>query len=379
MAQGAPPYSNLPPYPAMLKITQQDPPNVPESFSKEFRDFIRQCLTKDVSKRPRINELIKHPFIKKGATKTSHLISLIQKHQQSKKFDVSGKDLSDDEEFDQFSQHKEDKQKKNQRDVSVEWTFGTAATDDEDDEKDINYNGNLYDDKGDFDDGTFFRTTTDHKEKLQEAANGYQSDDNVEFDGGTMVRTGGGTAIDNDNENGDQYASDNTDEFNTNETYQKIKNTTKVKTTSLNSLNIRVPKPKFSNAPSSISYSIGIQTIGIETFDKSTQTHMDNKNNNHQYNNTVSDLVGVYGDIDGLFNVLANHIDNDGQKHLEILREKVKKLTHMKITERKMSKAESANSIQIARDRIQQIRQRRADLKQKHNKVKPIDENDTAK
>eukprot|EP01083_Nonionella_stella_P254429 874281_1 len=248
--------------------------------------------------------------------------------------------------------------------------------DDDDDDDDMNYNGNLYDDKGDFDGGTFFRATTDHKEKLQEAANGYQSDDNVEFDGGTMVRTGGGTAIDNDNENGDQYASDNTDEFNTNETYQKIKNTTKVKTTSLNSLNIRVPKPKFSNAPSSISYSIGIQTIGIETFDKSTQTHMDNKNNNHQYNNTVSDLVGVYGDIDGLFNVLANHIDNDGQKHLEILREKVKKLTHMKITERKMSKAESANSIQIARDRIQQIRQRRADLKQKHNKVKPIDEND---
>eukprot|EP01084_Bolivina_argentea_P261544 442022_1 len=196
MAQGAPPYSNLPPYPAMLKITQQDPPNVPESFSKEFRDFIRQCLTKDVSKRPRINELIKHPFIKKGATKTSHLISLIQKHQQSKKFDVSGKDLSDDEEFDQFSQHKEDKQKKNQRDVSVEWTFGTAATDDEDDEKDINYNGNLYDDKGDFDDGTFFRTTTDHKEKLQEAANGYQSDDNDKFDGGGIHDTDDENTID---------------------------------------------------------------------------------------------------------------------------------------------------------------------------------------
>ena len=58
---------DMPPYPAMLEITQQDPPNVPESkFSKDFRDFIRQCLIKDVKKRPRINELLKHPFLKKA-------------------------------------------------------------------------------------------------------------------------------------------------------------------------------------------------------------------------------------------------------------------------------------------------------------------------
>eukprot|EP01083_Nonionella_stella_P118641 354250_1 len=133
MAMGAPPYSSLPPYPAMLKITQQDPPNVPESkFSVEFRDFIRQCLIKDVEKRPRINELLKHSFVQK-AGKTSHLVQLIQQHQQNKQME-----LSERSETDQFEEQKGDfnaltvgtsmKKRKNQRDFSVEWTFGTAGS-----------------------------------------------------------------------------------------------------------------------------------------------------------------------------------------------------------------------------------------------------------
>eukprot|EP00483_Globobulimina_turgida_P007991 UN08007 len=176
-----------------------------------------------------------------------------------------------------------------------------------------------------------------------------------------MVRTGGG-----DNDGSD-------DGFDADTTYLKIRSSMKV------NQNICVPVPKLKNSLSTISYSIGIQTIGIETFDKCTQTPTQNHHNRPGDNDSVSGLVGIYKDIDDLFNVLTNHIDNDGQTHLELLREKVKKLTHMKITERKMSKKESANSIQIARDRIQQIRQRRAEVKQKHSKVKPIDENDTKK
>eukprot|EP00487_Bulimina_marginata_P004948 TRINITY_DN22178_c0_g1_i1.p1 TRINITY_DN22178_c0_g1~~TRINITY_DN22178_c0_g1_i1.p1 ORF type:complete len:117 (+),score=17.81 TRINITY_DN22178_c0_g1_i1:50-352(+) len=98
-------------------------------------------------------------------------------------------------------------------------------------------------------------------------------------------------------------------------------------------------------------YSIGIQTIGTDTFDKSTQTvknenDANNMNPDHKTNNTVSDLVGVYKDIDDLFNVLTNHTDNAALKHLESLRAKVKKLTHMKITERKMGSTESDKQYQ---------------------------------
>merc|ERR1712154_473144 len=139
-----------------------------------------------------------------------------------------------------------------------------------------------------------------------------------------------------------------------------------------------------SDTPSNVVYSIGIQTVQTPTFHKATQTQTicnDDNDGNNTNQDTVSDLVGIYKDIDDLFNVLSNHLNGDeGQKHLESLRDKVKKLTHMKITERKMSKTESANSIKIARDRIQQIRQRRATLKQKHSnkgtKVQTIDEND---
>eukprot|EP00483_Globobulimina_turgida_P008997 UN09015 len=147
------------------------------------------------------------------------------------------------------------------------------------------------------------------------------------------------------------------DGFDADATYLKIRSSMKV------NQNIAVP-PKLQNSLSSISYSIGVQTMGTETFNKSTQTQTGHYENKHGDNDSVSGLVGIYKDIDDLFNVLTNHIDNDGQTHLESLREKVKKLTHMKITERKMKK-ESANSIQIARDRIQQITKRKAEVMQK--------------
>merc|ERR1712129_483672 len=93
---------------------------------------------------------------------------------------------------------------------------------------------------------------------------------------------------------------------------------------------------------------MGIQTSGIQTFDKSTQTKKrDNEQTNGsddqkesvQSGHTVSDLVGVYKDIDDLFNVVSGHTDQIGRGHLETLRERVKTLTHMKITERKRGRS----------------------------------------
>ena len=420
MAMGAPPYSHLPPYPAMLQITQQESANVPDDqFSAELRDFIAQCLTKDVKKRPRIQELAKHPFLEK-AQKTSQLMALIQQHKSP---NIHNSDTEDSEfESDQFSEQKNDfnaltrgisaktgsnKKKRGihrQRDVSVEWTFGTAASGgmvtprpytpdvdyvDEEEENPFNHASTKYlmpgastsnvhkrnsmnlgayqDEYGpmtdddddlddDFDGGTFLRDDDDeHKIKLEEAANQLNK---------------------HKKNNKGKNGWDASDEFDIGFDYKKIRLSMKQGTNAL------LPKPRLKNDVTSVvSYSIGVQTEDTETFDQQTQTQTQTVESSQECNNnnksdTVSDLVGVYKDMDDLFNLLTSHVDEDGLEHLESLREKVKKLTHMKITERRQSSHESANSIKIARDRIQQIRKRRATLKEKHSKMKQVDKNE---
>merc|ERR1712228_167686 len=206
------------------------------------------------------------------------------------------------------------------------------------------------DDDDDFDGGTFLRDDDEHNRKLQEAMDG------SEFNGGTMAKM-----------------KDVSDEFDIGFDYKKIRLSMK------QSSNALLTKPRLRNDVTSVvSYSIGIQTDNMQTFDKQTQTDAENEESKHTNSgsDTVSDLVGIYKDMDDLFNVLTQHIDESGLEHLESLRGKVKKLTHMKITERKMSSNESANSIKIARDRIQQIRKRRATLKEKHGKMHTVKESD---
>jgi len=416
MAMGAPPYSHLPPYPAMLKITQQAPPTVPESlFSTEFRDFIHHCLIKDVTKRPRINELLKHPFLQ-NAKKTSHLVPLIQKRQQTKNNQPElSEEEEEEEESDQFEQKSDfgsmvrnninnmKRTSNKRRDISVEWTFGTRDSallspnkfnDDlydgygqiqytprpDDDEHEAMFGAEdegshdeehehpADDDMDDaFDGGTMIRAPTDHKAKLAELANKPQGDEANDiaedddedglFEGGTMYRNNEDDFKAYVNNGAPRQMSMGSDDS---QNFEKVHNEQpNIKGNHVSHSNsIKVPKPKLKNNLSIVTYSIGVQTVGTQTFDKATQTQ----------NNTVSDLVGVYKDIDDLFSELSEHVDDAGQPHLDSLREKVKKLTHMKITERKQSKSESAKSIKVARDRIQQIRQRRADLREKHNK-----------
>merc|ERR1712228_742916 len=162
------------------------------------------------------------------------------------------------------------------------------------------------------------------------------------------------------------------DEFDIGFDYKKIRLSMKQSSNAL----LSSTKPRLRNDVTSVvSYSIGTQTDDIETNEQQIQTEEDDesKHANSSSSDTVSDLVGVYKDMDDLFNLLTSHIDESGLEHLENLRGKVKKLTHMKITQRKQSSNESAKSIKIARDRIQQIRQRRATLKEKNNqKIKPV-------
>lgn len=488
MATGAPPYSNLPPYPAMLKITQQEPPNVPESkHSKEFRDFISQCLIKDVKQRPKVQELVKHPFLQINAT-TRELMTLIMRQSSNATGTTFTDDrfadeaLDEDDNFDPNSLRMMNglmgKKRKSHNEMSVQWEFSSQYTDNRSTPKPQDYdeqyyleNGfpaadphkihlmtpshrqssgsrlnrgqmtpnsgfvlqspvthqqgsgnrlgsvsppNLYEDTSveendEFDGGTFCRSDIEdmdierHRQKLSTFKLGsydleqiVDEKDEDQFDDSTMVRgdttstviramsahtteKGYITVADHNKESDNEMSEDSVmrkrrkfggnlgniksveaptnreDAFNVNGTYTQIRN----------SIGFKPPivqKPRLGLAELSVvTYSIGIQTNGVQTFDKGTQTKQLRDGNNHSNNqrqkpsvvmsngvragkehheeaqededngHTVSDLVGVYKDIDDLFNVLAKHTDKTGNKHLETLRERVKKLTHMKL------------------------------------------------
>eukprot|EP01133_Synstelium_polycarpum_P016627 gene16627-19756_t len=70
MAEGEPPYLEFPPLRALFLLTTQGVPPIKDSYkwSKEFNDFITQCLEKDAEKRPTAAELLSHPFVKKACT-----------------------------------------------------------------------------------------------------------------------------------------------------------------------------------------------------------------------------------------------------------------------------------------------------------------------
>jgi len=77
MAEGKPPYSNIHPMRAIFMIPSRPPPRLtdPDKWSKEFNDFIAQCLIKNPEQRPNATELLKHAFIQKA--KSSAVLSSI--------------------------------------------------------------------------------------------------------------------------------------------------------------------------------------------------------------------------------------------------------------------------------------------------------------
>lgn len=65
-AQMDPPNHEMTPMRVLLRIQKSEPPklNNPSEWSKDFNDFLAQCLIKDPSKRPTADQLLTHPFIK---------------------------------------------------------------------------------------------------------------------------------------------------------------------------------------------------------------------------------------------------------------------------------------------------------------------------
>ncbi|XP_020539546.1 mitogen-activated protein kinase kinase kinase YODA isoform X2 [Jatropha curcas] len=68
MATSKPPWSQYEGVAAMFKIgNSKELPAIPDNFSDEGKDFVRQCLQRDPSHRPTAAQLLEHPFVKNAA------------------------------------------------------------------------------------------------------------------------------------------------------------------------------------------------------------------------------------------------------------------------------------------------------------------------
>ncbi|KAL1877618.1 hypothetical protein VTK73DRAFT_8442 [Phialemonium thermophilum] len=79
-ALGEPPHANTHPMKVLFHIPKNPPPRLEGNFSKDFKDFVAQCLVKDSDRRPTAKDLLKHRFIR-SAGKVEALQELIQRKQ----------------------------------------------------------------------------------------------------------------------------------------------------------------------------------------------------------------------------------------------------------------------------------------------------------
>lgn len=80
MANGEPPLCHIHPMKVLFHIPKNPPPKLEGNFSRDFKDFVAQCLTKDYERRPSARELLRHRFIR-SAGKIDLLQELIANRQ----------------------------------------------------------------------------------------------------------------------------------------------------------------------------------------------------------------------------------------------------------------------------------------------------------
>ncbi|CAJ0554093.1 Ff.00g126050.m01.CDS01 [Fusarium sp. VM40] len=80
MANGEPPLCHIHPMKVLFHIPKNSAPRLEGNFSKDFKDFIAQCLTKDYDRRPTAKDLLRHRFIR-NAGKVEALQELIARRQ----------------------------------------------------------------------------------------------------------------------------------------------------------------------------------------------------------------------------------------------------------------------------------------------------------
>lgn len=118
MAYGEPPHANLHPMKALFQIPKNPPPRLEGNFSKDFKDFISQCLMKDPDRRPSAKDLLKHRFVR-YAGKVEALQELIERR---RKYDAS-KNKKKSRAFYQETMHTI-----SPKDDHDEWVFDTVRS-----------------------------------------------------------------------------------------------------------------------------------------------------------------------------------------------------------------------------------------------------------
>lgn len=82
MIHGEPPNASVHPMKVLFLIPKAPAPRLEGSgYSKDFKDFIAQCLVKDCDRRPSAKELLKHRFIR-FAGKVEALQELVERKQE---------------------------------------------------------------------------------------------------------------------------------------------------------------------------------------------------------------------------------------------------------------------------------------------------------
>jgi len=82
LVNGEPPNASIHPMKVLFHIPKAPAPRLEGSnYSKEFKDFVAQCLVKDCDRRPSAKELLRHKFIK-SAGKVEALQELVERKQE---------------------------------------------------------------------------------------------------------------------------------------------------------------------------------------------------------------------------------------------------------------------------------------------------------
>jgi serine/threonine protein kinase len=92
---GEPPLADMHPMRALVSIPRNPPPTLrqPQEWSKEFNDFVHQCLIKDFEARPTVANMLTHPFITHipadGNETRRRIVQIIQRYKRC--YDLCGK------------------------------------------------------------------------------------------------------------------------------------------------------------------------------------------------------------------------------------------------------------------------------------------------
>uniref|UniRef100_T1IIR3 Protein kinase domain-containing protein n=1 Tax=Strigamia maritima TaxID=126957 RepID=T1IIR3_STRMM len=104
LAQIEPPNHEMSPMRVLLKIQKSDPPSLdnPYKWSKDFSDFLAQCLIKDPASRPSAEDLLRHSFVANNVDKKA-LCDLISEYKAEVVEEVEDAELEEREDNSRIS------------------------------------------------------------------------------------------------------------------------------------------------------------------------------------------------------------------------------------------------------------------------------------